>query len=92
MSTVLTAVPVATSRPRPRPTPVTGPTYRVAPPVADGFAPWVAVLEEADSVGPLRWIVGPEGVLLPTRLGADADRTRRPGDAVRRALAVVRRR
>jgi hypothetical protein len=61
----------------------------VAPPVVDGFAPWVAVLEQSDALGELRWVVGPDGVLLPTRDTGNADGVRSAGRAVRYRLAAL---
>lgn len=77
---------------RPRPGPGRSAAYRVAPPVADAFGPWAAILEDAGATGELRWEMGPDGVLLPTRDSAGNDAVRTRGRALRDRLAALARR
>lgn len=82
--------PITTPVRRPGPGHTAAPGLQVAPPVLDGFAPWVAILEQPENPGELRWEVGPDGVLLPTRHTADADGVRSKGRALRGWLAGLR--
>ena len=59
---------------RPRP----NPGYRVAPPVTDAFTPWVNALDDDLDSGEYRWIVGPDGALVPTPVADDDEATVRP--------------
>jgi hypothetical protein len=79
---------VSRPRPGPRPDRGAGPGLRVAPPVVDAFGPWVAVLEQSGAPGELRWVVGPDGVLLPTHGTGNAAGVRSKGRAVRDRLAA----
>jgi hypothetical protein len=56
--------------------------------VTEGYAPWVTILEPAETAGELRWATGPDGVLLPVRDAGSAD----AGRAIRRRLAALVRR
>jgi hypothetical protein len=60
--------------PRPRP----NPGYRVAPRVADAYAPWVSALDDSLESGEYRWIVGTDGALVPTPVSGEEDAPRRP--------------
>lgn len=54
------------------------PGYRVAPPVADAYAPWVYALDDALQSSGYRWTVGPDGVLVPTAMHDEHGATTRP--------------
>ncbi|MDT4899534.1 MAG: hypothetical protein QOJ78_464 [Pseudonocardiales bacterium] len=96
MTTVMLAEPTAapTNRRRPAPGPgrKAGRGHQVAPPVVDAFGPWVAILEQSETQGEFRWVVGPDGVLLPIRQTGDAQRPRSMRRAVRGRLTALRRR
>lgn len=80
---------LTSTRRRPRPGPgVAAAGYRVAPPVVEGYTPWVTILEPAETAGALRWATGPDGVLLPVRDGDGTD----AGRGVRHRLARLVRR
>jgi hypothetical protein len=67
--------------PRPRP----NPGYRVAPPVADAFAPWVSVLDEDLDAREYQWVLGADGALVPMALPAEE-----PADATGRRTRLGR--
>jgi hypothetical protein len=60
--------------PRPRPNP--GP--RVAPPVADAYAPWVSVLDDKLVTREYRWVLADDGALVPTPVADEETATVRP--------------
>jgi hypothetical protein len=91
MTTVTIAEPSVIQTSRPRPGPGGAARYQVAPPVADGFAPWVAVLEQPLDGAEFSWITGPDGVLLPVPLGDGAAAAHPGRKAARRLTALLQR-
>lgn len=66
--TTTSLVDAEVNAPRRRP----NPGYRVAPPVTDAFTPWVSALDDELEFGEYRWILGPDGALVPIPI-ADKD-------------------
>lgn len=87
---------ITSVRRRPRPGPgrdrAAAPGYRIAPPVAENYTPWVTILEPSETGGDLRWATGPDGVLLPVRDAGGSDATGVIRRAVRGRLAGLARR
>ena len=72
------AAPVGRPKPGPKPTIV----------ATEAFSPWAAALEQCDASGDLHWVLGPDGVLLPSRQPA-AKANRAHGTRVLNRLAAL---
>ena len=72
--TTTSVVDAEVDAPRRRP----NPGYRVAPPVTDGYAPWVSALDDELECGEYRWILSADGALVPMPIAVEDEAAFRP--------------